>query len=209
MSGHAATGCTEQEGGLLPCGAHHRAWAEWQRLVKQSKGAYSPPGKSILEVHLFASPNLLKKQGSAIIWLMDWCPSTSFLWLHKLLPIFSLIWINSNIIVTSYKFRKNSSPEEKREVLMVPWGGGHVKYDNARTIWAWGCKAATSSDHLPNQDQLLSFTQCSRNANLPAASLKAWPPSLFSHCVGRRFASTSPCAISSFIWISVPYNRLL
>lgn len=34
-------------------------------------------------------------------------------------------------------------------------------------------------DHLPSQDQLLSFTQCSRNANLLATSLKAWPPSLF------------------------------
>lgn len=36
-------------------------------LGSSPRGADSPPGMSVLEVHLFSSPNLLKKQGSMII----------------------------------------------------------------------------------------------------------------------------------------------
>jgi len=122
-------------------------------LWSSPRGAYSPPGKSILEVYLFASPDLLKKQGTAIIGLMDWYPSPHSCGSTNWWPF--LIWfqsfqINWNVTVTSYTFRKNSWPVEKREMLMVPWGDGHVKYNDVETIWVWGCQAETLNEKGPS-----------------------------------------------------------
>lgn len=116
-------------------------------------GPYRPPGKSILEVLLIASPNILKPRTA---WPCDWwtdvhlshsCGSANC-W--PFLFWFESSQINLNIIVISYKFRKNSWPVGKREVIMLSWGEENVKYKNVETIWVWGCQAETSSGKRPS-----------------------------------------------------------
>lgn len=124
-----------------------------KHLWSSPRGPYRPPGMSILEVLVFASPNTLRPRAG---WSCDWwtdvhlshsCGSTNC-W--PFLFWFESSQISLNIIVISYTFRKNSWPVEKREVIMLSWGEENIKYKNVGTIWVWGYQAETSSGKGPS-----------------------------------------------------------
>lgn len=147
----AVTACAEQEGALLPYGANPRAWAEAEQGVLLDLTALYL--KCICLHHLISWRN-------KVVWTYGWwtgvylSDSSGSRNCWPFLASFKSSQTNSNLIMTSYKLKKNIwqiEKIEKRELLILPWGGGgHIKCKNIGTVWMWSCQTETSSGKGPS-----------------------------------------------------------